>query len=541
MDGLKQLWLDEGDLGKLLNDKRSLKGLSGFKVKKPPESLLNSQRMYWKLLDALAQMDRSGGGSVYFRDATTTPSPLLSELDLFITTSDIEGLPLPIALWDRVVFERRYKNVFHFRYSADASDTRNDFIAKNDPFLAFAARCTSSFPFAFEPTCLKESIEIAQNHPRYFGSKNLLPEWDRFFSEYLRAGLFDLDRDCRGEVISGELPNRKMSNATEKATADLRDSFMGRAFGDGGYFDNKPFTYATATLIRRAACYETNRKLLYVEPSPEHPELLRSNSATPDFLENVRAAVLDLPRQETIREDIGRLQERNRVLSRLVTYAQEVDADMAGRPLEPMDVEQFYNGYVEDTVAKYGVGYGPYHRLVVGEITSFLAEIVSRAKGHDPDSNAGTAIRELVAAWRRATYSIRPEFGKKSENEFLFNFDLHYRFRRVVFLIRRAVTFLRLDPLSESDENERLKALLRISLEHVRRNPERELAGEIDIPFANLIEFWLGLKDPGAIATSDAPRLTGWFKGFCQETSTHQARNLYPRLERPATDGARIA
>src|SRR5205823_2616767 len=61
MDGLKRLWLTEGDLDKLLNDKRSIQDLSGFKLKKPQESLLNSQRMYRKLLEALDQMSKPGG------------------------------------------------------------------------------------------------------------------------------------------------------------------------------------------------------------------------------------------------------------------------------------------------------------------------------------------------------------------------------------------------------------------------------------------------------------------------------------------------
>src|SRR5437870_6137799 len=162
VDGLKQLWLQEGDLAKLLNDKWSLGGLAGFKVKRPPESLLNSQRMYRKLLEALAQMDSSAASSsVYLNESGAKPSSLISELDLFTTTSDIEGLPLPMGLSDRLVFERRYKNVFHFRYANRGE--RNNFTADNDPFLAFASRCTSSFPFAFEPTSLKDCIDIAQN------------------------------------------------------------------------------------------------------------------------------------------------------------------------------------------------------------------------------------------------------------------------------------------------------------------------------------------------------------------------------------------
>ncbi len=44
MVGLKQLWLSEGDLGKLLNDKHSMSSVAGFNLKEPQQSLLNSQR-----------------------------------------------------------------------------------------------------------------------------------------------------------------------------------------------------------------------------------------------------------------------------------------------------------------------------------------------------------------------------------------------------------------------------------------------------------------------------------------------------------------
>ena len=77
---------------------------------------------------------------------------------------------------DKFVWERRYKSVFHFRYrDPDAHDIscapqirehqgeRNDFIQANNEFLAFAARCTSSFPFAFEPIKV-DTEEVAGIH-----------------------------------------------------------------------------------------------------------------------------------------------------------------------------------------------------------------------------------------------------------------------------------------------------------------------------------------------------------------------------------------
>ena len=199
MKGLKTLWLTEGDLSKLLNDTKAedYSCDSGFAVQKPEKSLLNSQRMYRKLLEALEQMAE--------RPDSDEDSPLVRELDLFITTTDIQGIPLPIKLGDGVVYERRYRNVFHFRYAPDPRPkeirensgedfTRNDFRKEDDPFLAFAARCTSSFPFAFDAMQLEDIQTILERYGRY--ERDDPKEgagWDRFFKAYLRLGLFDVD------------------------------------------------------------------------------------------------------------------------------------------------------------------------------------------------------------------------------------------------------------------------------------------------------------------------------------------------------------
>ncbi|HET9857969.1 MAG TPA: patatin-like protein, partial [Chthoniobacterales bacterium] len=238
MDGLKKLWLTEGDLGKLLNDKRSIQDLSGFKIKKPQESLLNSQRMYRKLLEALDNMDTARGQNTSEPDKKL--SPLVKELDLFITTTDIAGVPLPIGLSDEVVYEQRYKNVFHFRYATPEAtgSLRDDFIKENDPFLAFAARCTSSFPFAFEAMRLSDITDIANGYSPY-KDRTDAGDWDKFFSDYLRNGLFDLDREAHGQSATGHLPSHETG---EQAKEQLRASFRDRSFGDGGYLDNKPFS-----------------------------------------------------------------------------------------------------------------------------------------------------------------------------------------------------------------------------------------------------------------------------------------------------------
>lgn len=443
MQGLKNLWLEEGDLGKLLNDNKAedYSRDLGFAVQKPERSLLNSQRMYRKLLEALEQMGNSSHPD--------KSAPLVNEFDLFVTTTDIEGIPLPIDLDDNVVYERRYRNVYHFRYaphpieSPDPRLRRDDFIKENDPFLAFAARCTSSFPFAFDAMQLGD-IETVLDRYHFYGDDdptesadpNRNNRWDDFFKDYLRLGLLDINRLARGERPTG-----LAGSTPDEAVARLRKAFRNRSFGDGGYLDNKPFSYATSMLRRRYADCVVDRKLLYVEPTPEHPELApRQPRPRPDFAENVVAAVLDLPRQETIREDIERIDERNQMLNRIATFARNVDEDviLLTKREEPLDHGGFRKAYLDKMINIYGVNYGAYHRLKVEEITSLLAEILARALGHDPESDATAAICKLVVAWCRKNYSELRQTGvPNSENAFLLDFDVRYSLRRLSFLNRR--------------------------------------------------------------------------------------------------------
>jgi patatin-related protein len=160
MGSLQDLWFNEGAIENLLNDKKSYTDTS-LNQPRETESLLNGRRMYLKLLNAFDSMDPKDRSEAS-RDGVV--SPLADEIDLFATTTDIEGIPVPIQLFDNVVYERRYRNAYHLRF---ASGERNDFQADNNPFLAFAARCTSSFPFAFEPMQLCSIDDILAHSSVY--------------------------------------------------------------------------------------------------------------------------------------------------------------------------------------------------------------------------------------------------------------------------------------------------------------------------------------------------------------------------------------
>src|SRR6185436_5236216 len=89
-----------------------------------------------------------------------------------------------------------------------------------------------------------------------------------------------------------------------------------RAFCDGGTLDNKPFGYAVDALLARDTDVAVERKLFYVEPDPEEIEISPTPEERPDFIQNGLACLVTLPGYETIREDVQRITERNRLVRR---------------------------------------------------------------------------------------------------------------------------------------------------------------------------------------------------------------------------------
>jgi patatin-related protein len=456
LDELKKLWVTEGDIGLLINDKRSVAGLH-LTNQQPPQSLLNSRRMYFKLLKALQGMEKRRKSNTNFA------SPYIDELDLFITTTDIEGTLLPLRLSDTVVFERRHRNVFHFKYATPEATgiQRNDFLSQNDPFLAFAARCTSSFPFAFEPMRLSDINEVLDRFPEYDDKdarQKLIDNWKSFFK-------------------SGDSSGKKIDFGT-------------RSYTDGGVLDNKPFSFATETLLRRDAPVAVDRKLIYIEPSPEHPEDEPPRTERYQALENVKAALLDLPAYETIREDLERVMDRNELIKRVsrITYAIERDLDQSAwsRPsLEPGEWERLD---LAGMVRKFGIYYIPYRRLRISSTTDELAKLVARSLNLNLESSQFTAVRHLIHAWREQRYpdyhrqpddANLPKPGEEKtppeiSNRFLINFDFKYWVRRLAFLrgkIDQLYGLIRLPARDDGtgvDEN-KISAADKAVLERLRR------------------------------------------------------------------------
>ena len=416
---LRDLWIDEGDIALLLNDERSYLNTDPAIAPRAahPTSLLNSDRMYAKLHYALGRMKplegvtRSGdiGGEA------AGASPLVDEIDLYVTTTDIKGSPVPLRLFDKVVYERRYKQSFHFRYPDGASPSGNDFDAVNRSFLAFAARCTSSFPFAFEPMTLAAltRLDVAGAAPGVL-------RWNHFFPNLSRT-----------EVARGE--------------------HVHRAFGDGGYLDNKPFSYVVDALSRRFASVPIERKLVFVEPSPERMAIDQPPDPDhpPNALQNSLAALVGIPQYETIREDLQAVLARNRRIERIERVVRLGEDSVAVD--DPFSIAVGDDGVPDWSSMKlsamvkyYGSAFLPYQRLRVYAVTDALADRLGQAWGIDRDSDQQYALRAVVRVWRERHYDDEGTGGRQTVNAFLDQFDLDYRVRRLGFLLRKVDKLTRL-------------------------------------------------------------------------------------------------
>ncbi len=413
---LKDLWINEGDLALLINDKQSWRGLDALRKGDDdrPASLLNSDRMYAKLHEALGRMGAIEGVD----NPQPDMSPLAEEVDLFMTTTDVRGSPVPLRLFDKVVYERRYKQNYHFSYPNGITNDGNDFAADNTAFLAFAARCTSSFPFAFEPMTLAAVTRLGAD------SADGVRRFDCFFPHLSQA-----------EVARGDHVNR--------------------AFGDGGYLDNKPFTYVTEALSTRFAAVPIDRKLIFVEPAPEHldpdsPNARPQADDEPDAIENALAALTTIPQYETIREDLQAILSRNRRIERIervVELGEEAIRATEAFRVEPdarREVPDWAQLGLKDMVAYYGSAYLSYQRSRIYATTDTLADRIGTRLRIDPESDQQYALRGLVRAWRDRHYVDEPAVGKATVNAFLDEFDFGYRMRRLGFLLRKVDALQRL-------------------------------------------------------------------------------------------------
>jgi patatin-related protein len=446
-DGLRDLWLDNGDVGVLLapeaKAKRWSKGplrpllwgaaASGLMPSiKDPEVRRNLSlfmRSRWfkpplsgpcmtgLMYDAIYAM-----GAPAKTSASLLPSG--QRLDLFVTLTDYHGQLHQLQIHDPpVIHEREHRHVLHFEYRrSQGGIVESDFELGNAPALAFAARATSSFPGVFPPARLAEVDLVVAGRAATWPQRRRFIE--RNFPRYVEAGL----------------------DPTQAS------------FIDGSVLNNRPFREAIAAIHGRPAYRETERRLVYIEPNPAEPSF-DARYAIPGFFSTLRGAISDLPRSQPVTDDLSwiigfndRMRELRGIIEgarpRVASFVEAVISESPDWSDTTSHISTWRAQVNEQVAHDAGFAYEGYVRLKLTSVIHFVSQLIVTLRGlpqRSPHARAVAAIIETWAAQSGIVYAPAGNEALRSEAtsthelapwaDFLLKFDVDYRKRRLNFLI----------------------------------------------------------------------------------------------------------
>lgn len=369
LKSLRNIWIHDGDVRTLLNDSKS-NSISKKKYRSalPKTSLFNSQRMYGLLLKAFREMEQD-----------VDKVPLVGSMDLYVTATDLYGIQQSLQIDGQDAYEHSYKHVFPFSFRT-ATETLltpppDCFTKEHNSMLAFAARCTSSFPVAFEPVTLDTVLDqLSQQSPEDASSleKHATVE-SRFFRKY--------------------------------APSPLATTLRERPFADGGYLDNRPFGHAIEAIHARTANCSIERKLLFIDPRPETREHDELDDIS--FFKNAQLAAFSLPGYEPIREEISTVQKRNKWLKNVRTILDKVQ-DANKRRIRRIiydDFERFKQGL--DPSTRPDTSSDAQQKTLIDEEKQALIEAPP-----DQPQISGQAAQQALNFWKNI---VNAPFGRSSE------------------------------------------------------------------------------------------------------------------------------
>ena len=140
LDGLRELWFAEGSLGGLLRDPSD---------KQAPSLLYGDKSLLAGLRTGLAKLAHQG---------PENPAAAQDPTRVFITTTLLAG--------EASRFTDEYGTLVHdIDHHGLFSFTSAELTAGNVPALALAARCSASFPVAFEPGLIPIGTDGGDGHP----------------------------------------------------------------------------------------------------------------------------------------------------------------------------------------------------------------------------------------------------------------------------------------------------------------------------------------------------------------------------------------
>ncbi|MCJ1959864.1 patatin-like protein [Novosphingobium mangrovi (ex Hu et al. 2023)] len=443
LEPLTNLWLECADIDRLLHpDARPLSAatkfwaqpLVAFLLKRPDGAIASSVapetraevreklsrliRSRWfeapfsgeglsnTLASALEAMARAPGGA-----------PLLPNghpLDLFVTATDFKGHLEALKLHSPPLVlesEHRLTIDFHAR-----TPVHRGMPLAPIPELVFAARATSSFPGAFPPLQLAEIDELTREREiEWEGRETFLA---RIMPEHTRRG-------------------------------DLANV----ALIDGSVLVNAPFRDAMSVLRTRPAAREVDRRVVYIEPTPDaFGEAARRENKPPGFFPVIFGSLSSIPREQPIRDNLEAIQLDSRetamlreIIEALRPEIEETVERLFGHTLfldrpTPARLASWRSKAHKAAQEQSGFAYHSYAQV---KLTGVLEKMAERIVESAPGAEHVTLRRvsKHLARYLAETGLDRREALRDGNSPrliaFFRKFDLSYRTRRLRFLARR--------------------------------------------------------------------------------------------------------
>ncbi len=261
-----QIWRESGDILKLMRE-------PGFSAS-PSESVLDGEGYYQTQLKdafetAFARKEKAPDGE-WFSD--------FGELDLFVTGTDYLGrVSRVLDDTGRAIEIKDHRCVFLLKHRRGRKEPFQPSELTHES-LAKLCRITSCFPVAFPV------VNVTLN------------------------GTSEVDRKL---VEWGQLERRELPNQPPDGSYPLY-------FVDGGVLDNRPFSYTIKEMYYRMANCPVDRRLFYIDPSPE--QLTASERfqkmPKPNTLQVIQDSLVGIPMYESISKDLEAIEQNNEKVRR---------------------------------------------------------------------------------------------------------------------------------------------------------------------------------------------------------------------------------
>jgi patatin-related protein len=441
IDHLRDLWLDESDILRLLGssqrarpwskwflrpvlwtlfrlrrlgpavDREIEKNLSMFLRSRWFESPFDGDRFLELLHDGLSAMRRHG-------DKPSSLLPPGHTLNLAVSITDFFGYARDVKInTPPVISEREHGLFWTFKYRG-WSDAPSDLDDGNVPGLALAARATSSFPGAFPPVQLS-------NLDRLLAKRGL--EWPN-----------------RQKFIASNFKGHISAGIDPENTSLL----------DGGIVNNKPFATVLNMVREHRAYRDVDRRLVYIEPDPERSSP-PPDGHVPTFIRTLEGAILEIPLHAPIYRELAQVHEFNETAKRMRSVLKAAYPELAGFVTTVTEqapstenahriVEHWRETANALAAKEASYAYQVYARFKTFSIFDTLVGLTCDLGEIDQTSPIRTRLADEILSWANRSGALPPEGSLSTASgsqpqrwiDFLLQFDIEFRRRRLSFVTR---------------------------------------------------------------------------------------------------------